>query len=85
LSYWPSKKARQVFRAIERLGWSVKEEKGSSHKQMVHASYSEATWAFKDGDEIGPKMMARLENPFISIARICSSEAVVRHQALVLF
>jgi predicted RNA binding protein YcfA (HicA-like mRNA interferase family) len=64
LSYWPSKKARQVFKAIERVGWTIKEEKGSSHKQMVHPSYPEATWAFKDSEEIGPKMMARLAKVF---------------------
>jgi hypothetical protein len=27
---------------------------------MVHEEWGEATWAFHDGEEIGPKMMARL-------------------------
>jgi predicted RNA binding protein YcfA (HicA-like mRNA interferase family) len=64
VSYWPSKKARQVLRAIERVGWAVKEVKGSSHKQMVHPSYAEATWSFADSEEIGPKMMAPLGKSF---------------------
>ena len=64
MSYWPSSKAKQVFRAIQRLGWRVKEEKGSSHKQMIHDIYGEATWSFHDNEEIGPKMMARLAKTF---------------------
>jgi len=64
LSYWPSKKARQVFKTITRLGWTIKKEKGSSHKQMIHAEYPEATWAFGDDEEIGPKMMARLAKTY---------------------
>jgi hypothetical protein len=27
---------------------------------MAHHAWGESTWSFKDGDEIGPKMMARL-------------------------
>jgi len=64
VSHWPSSKAKKVFAAILRLGWSVKTQKGSSHKQMVHPEHGEATWAFHDGEEIGPKMMARLAKTF---------------------
>ena len=64
MSYWPSLKAKQVFRAIQRLGWRVKVEKGSSHKQMVHETHGEATWSFHDNEEIGPKMMVRLAKAF---------------------
>jgi predicted RNA binding protein YcfA (HicA-like mRNA interferase family) len=38
--------------------------KGSSHVQMTHPDYPDATWAFHDSDEIGPKMMARLAKTF---------------------
>jgi len=64
VSYWPSCKARLVFSTIQRIGWTIKTEKGSSHKQMVHPDYGEATWAFHNGVEIGPKMMARLAKVF---------------------
>lgn len=60
MSRWPSTKARRVFAAIQRIGWTIKAEKGSSHKQMVHPEWGEATWAFHDSVEIGPKMLARL-------------------------
>jgi predicted RNA binding protein YcfA (HicA-like mRNA interferase family) len=42
------------------VGWTVKTEKGSSHKQMQHPKWGEATWAFHDSEEIGPKMLSRL-------------------------
>ncbi|MGA8025971.1 MAG: type II toxin-antitoxin system HicA family toxin [Bryobacteraceae bacterium] len=64
MSYWPSTKARRVFAAIQRLGWTVKAEKGSSHRQMVHSEWGEATWAFHDNEEIGPKMLARIAKTF---------------------
>ncbi len=60
MSHWPSTKAKRVFAAIQRLGWAVKKEIGSSHKQMTHPEWGQATWAFHDGEEIGPKMLARL-------------------------
>jgi predicted RNA binding protein YcfA (HicA-like mRNA interferase family) len=64
VSYWPSCKARKVFAAIQRIGWTVKAETGSSHKQMIHPDWGEATWSFHDGVEIGPKMLARLAKVF---------------------
>jgi predicted RNA binding protein YcfA (HicA-like mRNA interferase family) len=64
LNQWPSSKARRVFDAIRRIGWTVKTEKASSHKQMVHEEWGEATWAFNDGVEIGPKMLARIAKRF---------------------
>jgi hypothetical protein len=31
---------------------------------MVHEEWGEATWAFHDGVEIGPKMLARIAKRF---------------------
>jgi predicted RNA binding protein YcfA (HicA-like mRNA interferase family) len=64
VSRWPSTKAKKVFAAIARKGWSVRTPKGSSRKQMIHPEHGQATWAFHDSDEIGPKMMARLAKEF---------------------
>jgi predicted RNA binding protein YcfA (HicA-like mRNA interferase family) len=60
VSYWPSYKAKKLFRVLQRIGWEIKEVKGSSHIQIVHPEHGEATWAFHDSDEIGPKMMGRI-------------------------
>jgi predicted RNA binding protein YcfA (HicA-like mRNA interferase family) len=64
VSQWPSSKAKKIFSVICRLGWTVKQEKGGSHKQMTHPAFGTATWAFHDSDEIGPKMMSRLAKAF---------------------
>ncbi len=59
MSNWPSTRARKVFRALLKLGWSVKSQRGS-HVQLVHPQHGEFTWAFHDSEEIGPKMLARI-------------------------
>jgi predicted RNA binding protein YcfA (HicA-like mRNA interferase family) len=61
LSDWPSCKAKKVRRALAKIGWENKPgKKGGSHQQLIHPKLPEYTWAFHDGDEIGPKMLARI-------------------------
>jgi len=43
-----------------KIGWVIKSQKGSSHIQLVHPDFGEYTWAFRDSEEIGPKMLARI-------------------------
>jgi predicted RNA binding protein YcfA (HicA-like mRNA interferase family) len=53
----------QVLRALQRIGWREEPRisKSGSHKQLEHSGYPyEYTWAFHDGEEIGPKMLARI-------------------------
>jgi predicted RNA binding protein YcfA (HicA-like mRNA interferase family) len=59
MSRWPSAKARDVLRALERIGWKVKRQSGS-HKTLAREGYPDVVFAFHDRDEIGPKMLARL-------------------------
>lgn len=60
---WPSTSARVVLRALLRIGWREKPRtsKGGSHKQLTHSDFAyEYTWAFHDGVEIGPVMLAKI-------------------------
>jgi predicted RNA binding protein YcfA (HicA-like mRNA interferase family) len=41
------------------IGWSVKRQ-ASSHKTLERSGWQDYTFAFHDGDEIGPKMLARI-------------------------
>ncbi len=59
MSVWPSAKAKRVLAALERLGWSIKRQTGS-HKTLTRAGWPDVVFAFHDGDEIGPRMLARL-------------------------
>jgi predicted RNA binding protein YcfA (HicA-like mRNA interferase family) len=61
VSVWPSTRARKVLQALERIGWRQLEGRTSgSHRQLVRNAGERFTWAFHDGEEIGPRMLARI-------------------------
>ena len=59
MSEWPSAKARRVLAALLRMGWIVKRT-ASSHKVLARDGWPDTVFAFHDGDEVGPRMLARL-------------------------
>ena len=59
MSQWPSAKARLVFAALLQLGWRLKRQTGS-HRTLAREGWSDFVFAFHDGDEIGPRMLARI-------------------------
>ena len=60
MSRWGSAKARRVFAALLRIGWRVKRETSGSHRILEREAWPDVVFAFHDGDEIGPKMLARI-------------------------
>ena len=61
MSVWPSTRARKVLRALERIGWKELEGRSAgSHRQLVRMTGEHFVWAFHDGEEIGPRMLARI-------------------------
>ena len=59
MSQWPATKARLVLAALLRIGWTVKRESGS-HRTLSHQSRPNFVFAFHDGEEVGPRMLARI-------------------------
>lgn len=59
MSQWSSTKARIVYKALLKIGWTLLRQVGS-HKKLTHQNYGNYTWAFHDNDEIGPVMLARI-------------------------
>lgn len=59
MAVWPSTRARLVLAALLRIGWSIKRQSGS-HKVLSRDGWPDLVFAFHDGDEIGPRMLARL-------------------------
>lgn len=59
MSEWPSTRARQVLAALLRIGWRVKRTSGS-HRTLSREQWPDFVFAFHDGDEIGPRMLARI-------------------------
>ncbi len=59
MSEWPSTKAKRVFAALLRIGWTVKRQVGS-HRLLSRAGWPDFLFAFHDSEEIGPRMLARI-------------------------
>lgn len=60
MSQWPSTKARLVLAALLRIGWTVKRQSGTSHRVLSRPGWENFAFAFHDGEEIGPRMLARI-------------------------
>lgn len=56
---WPSAKAKRVLAALLKAGWQVKRQSGS-HKTLSRDGRPDFVFAFHDGDELGPRMLARI-------------------------
>ena len=59
MTQWSSTKAKKVLAALEKLGWQVKRQTGS-HKILNKEGREDYVFAFRDSDEIGSKMLARI-------------------------
>jgi predicted RNA binding protein YcfA (HicA-like mRNA interferase family) len=59
MNHWPSRKAKRVLAALLKLGWTVKRQTGS-HKTLAREGWSDFVFAFHDGEEFGPRMLARI-------------------------
>lgn len=59
MSSWPAAKASRVLAALVRNGWRIVRQTGS-HRVLRRNGYPDVVFAFHDGDEIGPRMLARI-------------------------
>jgi len=59
MSQWRSIKAKRLLASLLRIGWSIKRQDGS-HKTLERPGYPDYVYAFHDGDEIGPIMLAKV-------------------------
>ncbi len=59
MTEWPATRARLVLAALLRIGWEVKRQSGS-HRVLSRSGHPDVVFAFHDGDEIGPRMLARI-------------------------
>ncbi len=60
MSQWGSAKSKRVIAALFRIGWTVKRESGGSHRILSRPGDPNVVFAFHEGEEIGPKMLARI-------------------------
>ncbi len=56
---WPAVKARRALAALLGIGWRLKRQ-ASSHKVLEREGWADYVFAFHDGEELGPRMLARI-------------------------
>ena len=59
MSQWPAVKAKRVYAALLKIGWELKRQTGS-HRTLAREGWPSYVFAFHDGEEIGPRMLARV-------------------------
>ncbi len=59
MSVWPTTKSKRVYAALLRLGWQFKRRSGS-HRVLQRPGWPDFLFAFHEGEEIGPAMLARI-------------------------
>jgi predicted RNA binding protein YcfA (HicA-like mRNA interferase family) len=59
VSTWRAAKAKLVYAALLRKGWTLKKQVGS-HRKLQKPGYANFTFAFHDSEEIGPAALARI-------------------------
>ena len=59
MSRWPAAKSQRVLAALLRIGWTIKRQSGS-HRTMQRPGWPDFVFAVHDGEEIGPRMLARI-------------------------
>jgi predicted RNA binding protein YcfA (HicA-like mRNA interferase family) len=59
MSLWPATKAPRVLRALLSIGWKIKRQTGS-HRTLERSGWGDYTFAFHDGEEIGPVILSKI-------------------------
>ena len=59
MSTWKSTKAKRVYAALTRTGWTLKKQVGS-HKKLEKTGWRNFTFCFHDKEEIGPAALAKI-------------------------
>jgi len=59
MSHWRSVKAKQLLAALLRIGWEIAWQKGS-HRRLHREGWPNYTFAFHDGEEVGPSLLSQI-------------------------
>ena len=60
MSVWPSAKAKKVFAALLRIGWTVKRSASGSHRVLSRPGWHDYVFAFHDARTLPPEAVKRL-------------------------
>lgn len=54
---WPSTKAPKALAALLRIGWTIKRQRGTSHRILARPSWPDVLFAYHDRVTLGPSAM----------------------------
>ncbi|MDZ4797860.1 MAG: type II toxin-antitoxin system HicA family toxin [Bryobacteraceae bacterium] len=58
MSVWSATRAKRVYAALLRLGWTLKKQVGS-HRKLQRPGWQNFTFCFHDSEDVGPAALAR--------------------------
>jgi predicted RNA binding protein YcfA (HicA-like mRNA interferase family) len=59
VSVWSATKAKRVYSALLRIGWTFRKQVGS-HRKLHRPGWRNFTFCFHDNEEIGPAALAKI-------------------------
>lgn len=59
MSKWPATKAKRVYAALLRMGWTLEKQVGS-HRELRRDGWSNFTFCFHDSEEVGPAALSKI-------------------------
>jgi predicted RNA binding protein YcfA (HicA-like mRNA interferase family) len=59
VSLWRATKAKRVYAALLRIGWTLKKQVGS-HRKLERIGWANFTFCFHDGEEIGSAALSKI-------------------------
>ncbi|MBL8213544.1 MAG: type II toxin-antitoxin system HicA family toxin [Bryobacterales bacterium] len=59
MSVWSATKAKRVYAALLRNGWTLKKQVGS-HRKLQRPGSPSYTFCFHDSEEVGPAALAKI-------------------------
>ena len=59
MSIWRATKAKRVYAALMRIGWTLRKQVGS-HRKLQRSGWPNFTFCFHDGEEIGPAALSKI-------------------------
>lgn len=60
MSAFGAVRARTLLRALVGIGWRIKRQSGGSHRVLERDGWPDFVFAFHEGEEVGPRMLARV-------------------------
>jgi predicted RNA binding protein YcfA (HicA-like mRNA interferase family) len=59
VSVWSATKAKRVYSALLRIGWTFRKQVGS-HRKLHRPGWRNFTFCFHDNEKIGPAALAKI-------------------------